>query len=297
MPEPNKLTRFFSSSEPLELDVVVRRAIEMSDEVRLHPAKPRKGRSQRTELTRNILAVAPAFRGRRYDAAGIARKILGDSGKAADEIEVAKLSRAVANGIARLRRSRELPAPFTSPPKLREATPADMKRHRGLVINVARTGHRFLGRGWRKVLPFKDAIAAGLVGLKKAIETHNPEKGAFSTHAVNCIAGEISNEVRSRVSKGVSMDARSRRTGLSLYETLARQPFDASFQSDLHVLLRHRGARFEHALVYALRKMFGHSNLEVTRHLNRQGVKVSYQAVSYVFQRARQMIMEAKKGG
>jgi RNA polymerase sigma-B factor len=109
-------------------------------------------------------------------------------------------------------------------PGIGDARGREIEGHLPLVSSVAR---RYAGEGE----PFEDLVQAGTIGLIKAVDRFDSERGvAFSTYAVPVIEGEIRHHLRDcgrlvRVPRPVTeLDARLSHAERDLTASLARAP-------------------------------------------------------------------------
>lgn len=109
----------------------------------------------------------------------------------------------------------------------------DLQQHEGLVRAVVR---RFRWAERRGGIELDDLLQAGRIGLMRAAETHDPSKGAFSTHAVHWI--------RSYVGRFVADTARTVRVPVYFQQkaTRAGRPLQRERSLDAPVVANDNGA-------------------------------------------------------
>ncbi len=248
---------------------------------------------------RRVLRLAPRFLAGQYQRKKMALHLLKRGGVyTPSEVQLREMSRKVSMAMTLLRRrslirlttKRDRP---TSVLKLREAMPEEVENHMGLVNAVLSRGHKFLASDWRRFLSFEQAREIGRIGLARGIETHDPAKGALSTHACNRIASEVAKEVkrlRRFASLEVSLEAKPSQDSRSPEEKLGTpSPDPEVFQNKLQVLLRKkRRLATHHVLVWTLNHVFGHSFTDIGKHFG-----VSRQAVHFLVKKADKELQRA----
>ncbi len=230
-----------------------------------------------SSFTVQVLELAPSFLRGQYRRQALVLALLERHGKKLTNEELRKMYRKV-NGALTLLKGRGL-IPATSAqdrPRrllpLREATAAEIQRGIRLVHFVLRKGHGFLPGNWRHYLSYAEALQVGKRGLVWAIETHDPEKRAFSTHATGLIAAEISHELdkirpRKRKAKPSEMSFSSS------VETLDEHRGEVS-PLNLEPLLKSGEVGSHHLILWSLNRVFGHSVREIGTHFGVNQVAV-----------------------
>ncbi|MFH0713430.1 MAG: hypothetical protein V1722_03130 [Candidatus Micrarchaeota archaeon] len=268
---------------------------EISRAIRTEPKLVKKTRSL-SPFNSRVLELAPRhFNGGYYSNFGIACAILGLKRKDIKKEELQKVKVKVSAAIAILQ-AKGLIEPIRwyrpqSAKKLRDATPAEIERHVGLIHAVLKKGHRFLSSNWRRHLSYQTAVEIGKEGLRKAIESHDPKTCAFSTHAFTKISAEIA-KAAARKRREISLDKPIRDEKRTLHEVIGTTTVDpTAFEtSDLELLLSSKRAKPHYIGVYALKHIYGHDYAEIARHF---GTK--RQAVQSTNSKAEEIIRRVKR--
>ncbi len=283
--------RYSSAREVLE-DVA-----RISSDVQ--PIKPRFASKPRlSALDKRVLKLAPEFfRERNYDNVNLARAILCNRRPLYGPAFRLFVKR-VADASWKLRKQGRLPASSKFPSKLREVSEREVDKHMALVNHVVDKGYAFFRRGsWQRHMPRWEAVLFARQGLRRALETLDPNKGDIRVHGLYLAASALRNEVRQREKKlrrkRVSPGRPRYRTPREKLRSVTGEYSIAGedrlkrlseLKSSLQLFLRHSPAQPHHIGIFALR-MAGHSAEELARHF-----KVTKYAVNYVFNQALQLL-------
>lgn len=265
----NLIARYFAGPRYITVEEVLNKVEEISSQIQLKSSTtPRIARE--SQLIRLVHELAPMYLHGHYKVKEMVHEILRREGKSTTEFNITQ--RRVRKALMKLKERRLIP--LTTPhdksrqPKLRDVTPAQVKKHIGLVHFILQRGHKFVVSNWRRHLSYKEAQEIGEEALREALEIHNPARYALSAIAVPYIAGRISQAVRTkrRQSRFVSMDQPGNRDERTLHEKIAapavKQP---ELQRSLETLLRSRLLQNHHLAVFALR-MYGHKFGQIAGH-------------------------------
>ncbi|MFH1246851.1 MAG: hypothetical protein V1644_00585 [Candidatus Micrarchaeota archaeon] len=243
-----------------------------------------------SDFTLQVKRVTPRFLSGRYDTTRITREVAKLRGIRLSPDTFPSLYTKVARAILRLKRRGEIPLTDVhiggrprKLPMLQEATPEKIESNMHLVHRVLRTNHPF-SIAWRTFLSETDAIEAGRCGLIRAIETHDPQKGSFSTHARNQIAGYVSNAIKKAARRReYSFHASGVYGKRALEDKISvSAPNPEAFQDNLTVLLKKkRRLESHHVLLWTLVNVFGHSRQELANHFN-----VARNSIAYLVKKA-----------
>ncbi len=267
----------FKGREYTDIASVLRHAEEISRVIKSRSVKKVQAQRPLSELALKVQKVAPTFlRFGQYDR----RAIITAVSTPENLVTPTRLS-----NVLRVLKKRGL-IPSTTVSKLprltkfRTATQRDIEANIGLVHAVLKRGHPFLPSNWRQHLSYNNALNIGRMALAYAIETHNPTRGALSTHACNLIAGHVSSALRThftRQPREQSMDEPHRgSSGRTLRDVIGvASPKPELFENDLSKLLYHQ--IYPHRImIWVLTKMYGHTLSELAAHFGVSRTLIHY---------------------
>ncbi len=237
-------------------------------------------------LDLEVKELAPLFLNGQYQRIKLVIEIMRRHRIKRTKKEVQRTSARIEDSLDRLKKRRLIPLttsqtrPLTAP-TLRQATRRQIDKHGALVHNVLDQGHLFVKRGsWQKYLSRRKAVVIGRKGLKRGIETHNPEKGPLEPHLRAWIASRI----------GIALRKLKRQKQKETKPKQAPKPIVTKSKKVDKRKLAKRVERLLHrphyAMIYTLRAL-GHEFPQITHYIKeKHDCKVSQQAINQTYHRA-----------